>query len=74
MFIDILSPLTNITGFFDAAGLPPKRNSTLSSRQATEIFEKYRNSFKHYLQVNTIDGNLLPVSIVRRINVLLSLR
>ena len=42
--------LTEFHGGFGGGGLPSKRNSTLSSRQATEIFENYRNSFKQYLQ------------------------
>ncbi|CAB3992411.1 sorting nexin-14-like isoform X1, partial [Paramuricea clavata] len=49
-FYVLHNKLTEFHGFFGGAGLPQKRNSTLSSRQATEIDENYRNSFKHYLQ------------------------
>ncbi|XP_028417389.1 sorting nexin-14-like isoform X2 [Dendronephthya gigantea] len=49
-FYVLHSKLREFHGYFGGAGLPSKRNSTLSSKQATEIFEKYRNSFKQYLQ------------------------
>ena len=49
-------------GFVGGVALPPKRGSTLSSKQATEIYEKYRNSFKQYLQVSTGGNAFVKIS------------
>ncbi|XP_046854623.1 sorting nexin-14-like [Xenia sp. Carnegie-2017] len=49
-FYVLHNKLTQFHGDFGGVVLPNKRNSTLSSRQATEIFENYRNSFMYYLQ------------------------